>query len=287
MKQLVLLLLSCFLAFNVHSQDIHFPSLNFVEPGKVYALCTSSVSSNIQEDKAQILKVVFPKWKEKSDTVFKVLPYKNVKTKDATLSIKFGTLERGYIGQEPTNCIGIAILEIPQQHYNTAFIEGNFKIIKVQQLVRSASVELVDAEQVKIEPQFVKLGLGESDITYFRDNENDIVYAKLTSGLSWGEDWQQYYCIGGGSAGLSLRDVCKALKEKGYYSEPEINNMTPSLKDALLGFQKDNGLPVGSLDFETVKALFPPPLAVWSEEEKLIYTLNGEKPPKYRRNNLW
>jgi len=282
MKQLVLLLLSCFLAFNVHSQHILHSTLSKFENGRIYTLNILPMSSNIQKDKTQILKIVFPKWEEKLDTIFKVLPYRNIKIKDEAVTMKFVETDRNCLCARHIDYLSLGIVKIPEKHFNTSFIEGDFKIIKVQKLVRPASIELVDAELVKIESQFIKLELQESYITYFRDNENNIVYVKLKPEVSWG-DWQQMACTHPRPATPTVGDICMLLKELGYYSGQKVYKMNASLKDALVKFQKDKGLPRGSLDFETLKALsYSRPLTLFSEIEKLNYTLNGNNPPKYR-----
>ncbi len=47
----------------------------------------------------------------------------------------------------------------------------------------------------------------------------------------------------------------KALKAKGYYKGEIDNNMGSETKKAIIKFQKDNGLPIGTLNIETYKAL--------------------------------
>lgn len=52
-----------------------------------------------------------------------------------------------------------------------------------------------------------------------------------------------------------VSNVQEKLKSKGYYSGKLSNRMGPSTKSALLNFQKDNNLPRGQLDIETLAAL--------------------------------
>jgi len=284
MKKLLLLVFSCFFTFHVQSQKTH-SSLSKFKESYTYALCTSSMTADFCQasfvvpdslkGKEQILKVVFPKWEEKSDTVFEILPYRNIMVKDAAMTVKFLAPDKNCYGQGfVRNCVNIVIFKTPTKYFNTSFIEGDFKILKVQKLVRPASIELLDTIFTEIEPQFIKLGLPESDIMYFRDNENNIIYAKLKPEVFWGE-WLEYFCSAGSPTSPSLKSVCHILKEKGYYSGPDVYRMTPDMKDALIRFQKDKGLPRGSLDFETLKALsYSRPLTLFSEAEKLTHTLN-------------
>ena len=55
--------------------------------------------------------------------------------------------------------------------------------------------------------------------------------------------------------GYTIRQIQAALKERGYDPGPVDNEMGARTKVALASFQKDKGLPVGNLDFETLKAL--------------------------------
>jgi len=52
-----------------------------------------------------------------------------------------------------------------------------------------------------------------------------------------------------------VRSVQVALRSKGYAPGPSDNEMGNETKKALVKFQKDNDLPAGQLDFETLKAL--------------------------------
>lgn len=49
--------------------------------------------------------------------------------------------------------------------------------------------------------------------------------------------------------------IQKALKEKGLYDGPLDNILSPELKEAILRFQKENNLPMGTLNIPTLKAL--------------------------------
>ena len=52
-----------------------------------------------------------------------------------------------------------------------------------------------------------------------------------------------------------VQQVQAALKSRGYDPGPVDNVMGTRTKAALTKFQKDNGLPVGQMDTETMKAL--------------------------------
>ena len=67
-------------------------------------------------------------------------------------------------------------------------------------------------------------------------------------------EWREVVCNSNVNAFLS-REVQSALFQKGYDPGPIENNMGATSKAALIKFQKENNLPVGQLDFETLDAL--------------------------------
>ncbi len=67
-------------------------------------------------------------------------------------------------------------------------------------------------------------------------------------------EWREVICSGGVTA-ATVRAVQDALRGRGYDPGPTDNVMGKNTKAALTKFQKDNGLPIGHLDFETLRAL--------------------------------
>ncbi len=67
-------------------------------------------------------------------------------------------------------------------------------------------------------------------------------------------EWREVLCSGDVTVSV-IRQVQDALRAKGYDPGPTDNVMGARTKAALVRFQKDNGLPVGQLDFQTLKAL--------------------------------
>lgn len=53
----------------------------------------------------------------------------------------------------------------------------------------------------------------------------------------------------------TVRDVQQALKARGYDSGPESDMMTPPIADALFLFQCDKKLPIGGMNYDTLRAL--------------------------------
>ena len=70
-------------------------------------------------------------------------------------------------------------------------------------------------------------------------------------------EWREVVCGGNITKGL-VKNIQEALREKGYDTGEASRSINAETKAALKHFQKDNGLPMGQLDFETLKALGVP-----------------------------
>lgn len=67
-------------------------------------------------------------------------------------------------------------------------------------------------------------------------------------------EWREVLCAGKVTSS-KIKQIQIALKDRGYNPGPIDNVLGVQTKAALTKFQKDNKLPVGNLDFETLKAL--------------------------------
>lgn len=67
-------------------------------------------------------------------------------------------------------------------------------------------------------------------------------------------EWREVVCANKITASLN-RQIQRALRDRGYDPGPIDNVIGTKTKAALVKFQKDNGLPVGNLDMQTMKAL--------------------------------
>lgn len=67
-------------------------------------------------------------------------------------------------------------------------------------------------------------------------------------------EWREVLCANEVTTAV-ISQVQAALSSRGYNAGPADNVMGTRTKAALVKFQKDNGLPVGQLDFQTLKAL--------------------------------
>ncbi len=67
-------------------------------------------------------------------------------------------------------------------------------------------------------------------------------------------EWREVLCQNKINT-VKIREIQAALKSRGYQPGPVDNIMGSQTKAALVQFQKDNNLPIGQLDFETLRAL--------------------------------
>jgi len=67
-------------------------------------------------------------------------------------------------------------------------------------------------------------------------------------------EWREVLC-GDKVDGYTIRQIQDALKARGYDPGPVDNVFGAQTKAALIQFQKDKGLPVGQLDYQTLKSL--------------------------------
>ena len=67
-------------------------------------------------------------------------------------------------------------------------------------------------------------------------------------------EWREVLCPNEVTS-YTIRQVQEALKDRGYQPGPLDNILGAQTKAALTKFQKDNGLPIGNLDLETLRKL--------------------------------
>ncbi len=251
MKKIFILIFIALLSFQMQGQDIKTP--NNPIPGKVYATCIKN-TSDIQYKEKYVLKVVFPQWEKSTDTIFKNPDKKWYITRPPTMRWHFAPVDENCLSSQPSDCVLLAYIEVPAQSQIIHFAENDsFKIIQIERLIRPASLEWVLQSSILKKEDFKKLSPYESGkYKYFRDEKNQIVYVYSDSN-NWGE-WKDVIC-GSGCYAPSYLAIHKSLKQKGYYSDTLSNILNESTKLALVQFQKDNNLPVGNLDFDTLRML--------------------------------
>ena len=67
-------------------------------------------------------------------------------------------------------------------------------------------------------------------------------------------EWREIVCASNVTTSM-VRAVQDALRTRGYDPGPTDNVMGARTKAALVKYQKEEGLPVGNLDYETLKSL--------------------------------
>jgi hypothetical protein len=168
------------------------------------------------------------------------------------------------LSQNPDDCMVFGLVEIPAQ-YRT---ETTHQTLKPPRKVVGKDTINLDSTELK------RFGIIKTyTITYLHQElkskgeiiinyEPNIKYLSPTKKLvrkGGVTEWKVCVC---GCVGnllqrnpLHIQNMQKALKARGYY-KGKINNVLDALtKAALVKFQKDNGLPIGSFDLQTLKAL--------------------------------
>jgi hypothetical protein len=67
-------------------------------------------------------------------------------------------------------------------------------------------------------------------------------------------EWREVLC-GDKVFVLTIRQIQESLRKEGYYHDITDGVMNAQMKNALSKYQREKGLPVGYLDFETLDAL--------------------------------
>ncbi|MFN0173063.1 MAG: peptidoglycan-binding domain-containing protein [Saprospiraceae bacterium] len=75
----------------------------------------------------------------------------------------------------------------------------------------------------------------------------------ISTGMS-NIEWREVLC-GEKAFVTTIRQIQEGLKKEGYYQETADGEMNARTKAALTKYQRDKGLPVGNLDFETLDSL--------------------------------
>ncbi len=253
MKTILSLLFS--LSFLCLKAQDQLSAIPHAEPGKTYAMCIHPFDTLYK--KRGVLKVTFPQWENGIDTIFKTSEnIQRVVTKSAATRWYFKHSDRNCLSAEPSNCITLAYVEISEQSQVIQFAENDsFKIVEVEHLARPASVEWVTPSSIPSTDSFIEVKPYESgEYRYFKDELNRTIYVYSTSN-QW-RAWREFLClISYNDDFSSIKNIQKALQQKGYYSGSIDNILSNSTKYALVRFQKDNELPIGNLDFETLRAL--------------------------------
>lgn len=146
------------------------------------------------------------------------------------------------LSANPDDCLVLFLIEVPAE-YKT-----------VEKLVLKATahqrryddLDTVVFKQVVETKPLIKT-LFERPPQYekvFRKTHPHAYYSKWRELLCADDDW-----------GTTVRDIQKELKKRGYFKDKIDDIFGAKTKAAILHFQKDNHLPIGNLNCETLKAL--------------------------------
>lgn len=118
------------------------------------------------------------------------------------------------------------------------------KIEKEEVYYTTFKLKEIRPAYIVVEKQEIQLSLPTSDSLYH--------YEVALMPFEWRE---LVCCLHEGGSSNKVEDICQALKKKGYYKGKIPTELNVKVRAALVKFQKDNHLPLGRLDAETLKAL--------------------------------
>ena len=172
------------------------------------------------------------------------------------------------LSQNPDDCFVFAYFEIPAIYASVI----HYKMLRMpQQIVGKDTLDLTNAAlntyfELKTERQIIvykHLIVKQLAKSVLQKKTHWLYFAKGTplkriareGGFT---EWKEVFFCGGSlnaqQRGLIIQ-VQKSLKAKGYYTGKIDNTLNKKTKAALLKFQKDNALPVGTINLRTLNAL--------------------------------
>ena len=133
-------------------------------------------------------------------------------------------------------------------------IPAEYKTITKTVVVRPAETRVIEipAEYKNIK-KTVLVKPAETKVTDIPAQYRTVSNRRLVKPGGFSE-WREVLCQNKINA-VKIREIQAALKSRGYDPGPVDNIMGKQTKSALVKYQKDNGLPIGQLDFETLKSL--------------------------------
>lgn len=136
----------------------------------------------------------------------------------------------------------------------TTEIPAKYTTRSYEKLVDNAASTSNDVAAVYQTRTFQKLASPASTKTIDVPAEYRTVTKRVLTKKGGFTEWRAVVCEGDVTADL-IQQVQSALKTKGYNPGPIDNSFGAQTKKALIQYQKDNNLPVGAFDFETLKSL--------------------------------
>lgn len=265
MRKIYLLALSILgISMGVQAQNAEADLPPGAEPGKCYAKCIMPDVYETREEQVLVkeksyqMEIIPADFKEVYDTIVikpaskKIIEVpaeyeiveERVKVADATTKWVKGKADKNCLSADPDDCRILCLVEVPAQYKTVTkrviktptstkeiVIPAEYKVVKKKVMVNAASTK-----QIEIPAEY-----------------KTVVKNVLVKAGGW-SDWKEVLCANQVTQ-KKIRSIQMALAALGYDPGPADNVLGPKTRKALLQYQKDNDLPQGNLNKETLKAL--------------------------------
>lgn len=236
----------------------------FAEPGKCYAKCHipaqyDYVSERVIDQAQQVRSISLPAlYTTVYDTV--VTNSGSVRTEQVPAEYEWineqimvepaqtkwvkGKADAGCLSENPDDCTVMCLVEVPAQ----------YKTVRKKVLKHEAYTKTIEVPQqykiVSRQVQTKPAGTSQQVIpaTY------KTIQKRVETSPGGHSEWREVLC-GDQLTSAKISQIQSALRSRGYDPGPIDNIFGGQTKTALRKFQMDNGLPVGNLDYETLRAL--------------------------------
>lgn len=234
------------------------------EPGKCYARCLvedkyTYVNETVVDQPRMVTKMKLPALYM---TVYDTVVVTPASTKSYTVPAEYeyvkeqvmvtpttskwvkGKADAGCLSANPADCQVMCLVEVPAV-YKTI----SKKILKNQAYTRQESIPMqykIVTREVIVEPAKV--------VDIVTPASYKTVQKRVLAEKGGYQVWREILC-GNDLTTDKIIQIQKALKANGYNPGPIDDVFGPLTKAALIQYQKDKGLPVGNLNFETLRSL--------------------------------
>lgn len=265
MKKFYLLALSIIgFAMGAQAQNQEADLPPGAEPGKCYAKCVMPDVYETREEQILIkeksyqMEIIPATFKEVYDTIVikpaskKIIEVpaeyeiveERVKVADATTKWVKGKADANCLSADPDDCRVLCLVEVPAQ-YKTV----TKRVIKTP----TSTKEIVIPAEYKVVRKDVMATAASTRQIEIPAEYKGVTKNVLVKAGGW-SDWKEVLCANQVTK-QKIRSIQMALAALGYDAGPADNVLGPKTRKALLQYQKDNELPQGNLNKETLKAL--------------------------------
>lgn len=178
-----------------------------------------------------------------------------------------GKADRNCLQDDPANCKVWCLTEVPAQYKTVTKqvlkapantrevpIPAEYKTITkaVVQTPANTQEREIPAEYRTITKQVLRSPASTQEVAI--PAEYSTVSSKRLVKTGGFSDWVEVLCESKTTV-QKIRAIQEALRAKGYDPGPADNVLGPRTRQALIKYQKDNGLPVGNVNMETLRSL--------------------------------